>query len=815
MFPDLKGLTQTQAKAKLAEFGPNELPERPLPSDFSIFVSQLKNPLVYILVLASLITFFIGHISDTAIIFLAVLVNTVLGFIQERRAEKSLHELKKLIHPRAKVIRGGQEMEIEVSQVVPEDIVVLNQGDKVPADGELVEANRAFFSEAILTGESLPVAKKEGDEVFMGTALTAGRAFMRVKLTGEETQMGKIALKIQEPQEDTPLKQQVKRLSKQLSFLVLALTLFVFLIGLLRGNDILEMFTTSVALAVSAIPEGLLVGLTVVLAIGMQRILKRKGLVRRLVSAETLGGVTIICADKTGTLTSGKMQVVEAVGEAEKLALQAVVANDLDDPLAIAAYDWGREEIKEPPKTLIAKHARRDSIPFSSKNRFFASLNEWEEEGMLFVNGAPEFLLAWSTLSAKESREIKKKIEQLTQEGKRLVGMARKKMSGSQKSLSESMVRKDLEWVGLLVFTDPTRPGVKNALRSTQKAGVKTLVITGDYANTAMAVMDQLSMPVSPEEVVLGQDLEKMSASDLQEKLPNIKLFARTTPEQKLKIVESLKRNKEVVAMMGDGVNDAPALKKADIGIVVGEATDVARETADLVLLDSRFETIVAAIEEGRGIFENIRKILLYLMSDAFEEIIIVVGTIIFALPLPITAGQILWINLISDGFPDLALTVDPKTKGIMDRPPRSSQEGLVAAWMRNLIFIVSLAGGIMALILFYLVWRSTQDAVLARSVAFATLGVNSLLYVFSIRTLTEPFWQENPLANNWLNLAVVAGFALQVGPFFFSVSRNFLRIVPLPAFYWLGVFTASLIMFIIIEVAKDVFRHRLRSNHS
>lgn len=370
-----KGLTQEEAKARLKKFGLNRLPEKPPPSWFVIFFSQLKNPLVYILVGAGLVTLVLRDYSDSIIIFIAVLVNTVLGFIQEERASKAINALKKLIHPKATVIREGKTIETDAEEIVPGDVVILNTGVKIPADGKLLNANRLFASEAVLTGESVAVPKKTGDEVFLGTIVTAGRGYMQVETTGAKTQMGKIALKVQEKDEDTPLRKQLNDLSGQLTILVFSLVVVVFGVGFLTGRSLLEIFTISVALAVSSIPEGLLVALTVVLAIGMQRMAKRKGLVRHLVSAETLGGVTTICVDKTGTLTKGQMQVVDVIGKTDELSLQTIVANDFDDPLVVAAYEWGKK-YQEISKNQ--KHERLDSIPFSPKTRFFASLNKWE-----------------------------------------------------------------------------------------------------------------------------------------------------------------------------------------------------------------------------------------------------------------------------------------------------------------------------------------------------------------------------------------------------------------------------------------------------
>lgn len=816
---DDKGLTSAEAKKRLEQYGPNALPEKPPPSNLVIFISQLRSPLVYILIVAAVVTFVLKEYSDTAIISFAVFINTILGFLQERKASQALVALKQLVHPKAEVIRDGKRKKLDIENLVPGDLVILNPGDKVPADGKLVKANRFFIAEAILTGESIPVAKKEKTKAYMGTVVTSGQGILEVEVTGAKTEMGKIALSIQEPEEDTPLRRQLKSFSKQLSLLVAGLVLFVFVVGITTGKEVVQIFTTSVALAVSAIPEGLLVGLTVVLAIGMQRILAKKGLVRKLVSAETLGGVTVICVDKTGTLTSGKMQVVGTDGDEMSLRKQAVIANDLDDPIVIAAYNWAKQKIRN-PISEIRKYPRIDSLPFSSKDRFFASLNKNEGgKNIIYVNGAPEFLVEWTDLPESEKKKIKERIEELTKEGKRLMGMAEKVVPSTIKKLTEAEVKSGLSWNGILSFSDPIRKGVKGAFEKTKEAGIATIVITGDYPQTAISVMEQLGFNISGNSVILGKEVKKLNAMELAKKLENkdgVMLFARTTPEQKYNIVEALKRNNEVVAMMGDGVNDAPALNKADIGIVVGDASDVAKETADLVLLDSSFATIVAAIEEGRGMFDNIRKIILYLMSDAFEEIFAVVGTILLSvtlvpgLPLPITAAQILWINIVSDGFPHLALTVDPKRPGLMKLPPRNPREELVAPWMRWLILVISIYGGIVALGLFVYFYITTGNLALARSVAFATLGVNSLVYVFSVRTLRQPFWIENPLDNKWLNIAVFVGLFFQILPFVFPPARVFLGLEVLSIGQWAIVFSAAGVMFILIEISKIITRKRL-----
>lgn len=804
-----EGLSTQEVILKQQKFGLNILPVKPPRSYFYIFLQQLKNPLIYVLLLAGLITVFVGDFADSLIIFFAVFINTILGFIQESKASNALSALKHYVTHHSLVIRNGQRVNIETRHLVPGDIVVLNQGFKVPADGKLIHTNRFLIDESVLTGESVSVKKSQNDFVFMGTTVFSGQAIMLVESIGVNTKMGDIALQVQETEENTPLQKQLNKLSKQLLIVVGILVGIVLIVGLLHQFNFSEIFITSVALAVSSIPEGLAVSLTVVLAIGMQKILKRRGLVRKLSAAETLGGITVICTDKTGTLTEGKMTVVDVIGNKVDIAHQITLANDLDDPLVVAAFQWAQTIIKN----LSADYPRLDSIPFSSKEKYFISLHKLNSSSnRIFVNGAPEFLLKWSNLSKKEKVKNLKIIDDLTKEGKRLIGLARKDVSINKTMLNHSDAKKKLVWVGLLAFSDPVRPSAKEAISQASTAGIRTIVITGDYPKTSQFVLSQLGISLMDREILTGEEIQSLTIKELSQKVKTVKLFARTTPDQKNKIIESLKRNGEVVAMMGDGVNDAPALHKADIGIAIGNATDVAKESADLVLLDSNFSTIIAAIEEGRTMFDNIRKIILYLMSDAFTEIIIVLGGIILGLPLPITAIQILWINLISDGFPSLALTIDPKRDNIMNEIPRATSESLVNGWMAVLIGLISISAGLLALLSFTIVYKTSGDVVLARSVAFATIGLDSLIYVFSIRTLMIPFWKNNLFENKWLIVAVFAGIILQIVPFLNPSLRHFFGLANLSPSYWIAIISISIFMFSIIEIFK--FFYYLISHH-
>lgn len=496
------------------------------------------------------------------------------------------------------------------------------------------------------------------------------------------------------------------------------------------------------------------------------------------------------------------MEVVDFIGNEKELAVQTLLANDLDDPIVISAYEWGKQIMGDPSPGL----PRIDSIPFSSKERFFICLSKWtDDKNMIFVNGAPEILLQGTTLTKDEKSEIHSSIDKLTKQGKRVVGFARKEVNIDKQVLDNDDAKSDLTWVGLLVFSDPVRMGVKDVLEQARIAGIRVVVITGDYANTSEFVLSELEISVSKDEIMTGDQLAVLSAEELTRHVKNIRLFARTTPDQKLLIVEALKNNGEVVAMIGDGVNDAPALHKSDIGVVVGESSDVAKESADLVLLDSNFSTIIGAIEEGRVMFENIRKVTLYLLCDAFGEIIVVLGGIILGLPLPLTAVQILWINLVSDGFPNLALTVDPKRKDIMYEAPRSSKELLVNKKMVFLIAFVSFLVGLIALSSFIYIYNSTGDVILARSVTFITIGLNSLVYVFAVKDPKKPFWKNHLFNNKYLIMAVFAGLALQFLPFSTAASRQFFVLSALTVNYWLVAFGFSISVFFSIELFKKV----------
>lgn len=836
------GLSLKEAVKRLEKYGPNEIERKRELSWPRLLFGQFKSPLIYILFFAGLITLFLKEWTDSIVIFLAVGLNTVLGFIQEFKAEKSLIALKKILVPHARVIRDGKQEKVEASTLVPGDLVVLKTGNKVPADGYLVEDVDLHVNEAILTGESVPVTKRGKDEVYMGTVVVTGRGQMIVTKTGQETKMGKIATKLsQTVEEETPLKKQIGHFSKVLAVIFTVICFIIFIEGLWRGRELLEIFTLSVAVAVAAIPEGLVVSLTVILTLGMQRILKRKGLVRRLLAAETLGSVNVICADKTGTLTEGKMKVVDFTvkdGTKERALMirSAVLCNNMTNPLEIAMMDWALNQggSKVDPKMINKTNPRINEIPFSSERKFIAVLVEDSKEkgGEIILSGAPEMVMAISLNEKKELEKWQQKLDHYTDQGYRVVAFAYKK--GNLKTLREMFSRLKtgakkydgkvdghydslhLKWLGLLLFEDPPRKEVKGALNICRQAGIGLKVITGDYKKTALAILRKLEIvkgELNDSQVVEGWELEKISNEELIKKIDDVVLFARTTPEQKIRIVEALQAKGHTVAMMGDGVNDALALKKSEIGIVVGDASEVAQETADLVLLDSDFKTIVSAVEEGRGIFENIRKVILYLLSDSFTEVILISGSLLLGLPIPLLPAQILWVNLVEDGLPGLALAFEPKDKGLMTEPPRKKGIPILDQEIKVIIFVIGLVTDALLFSTFLIMLRLNLPIEQIRTVIFAGLGIDSLLYVFSCKTLKKNLWEEKIFSNKFLNISVLIGFVLLVGGIYIPFLSTILRTARISINLWLLIFGLGIVNIMGIEFIKWLFLQKRKSD--
>ncbi len=868
------GLSTEEAEKRLKKYGKNKLPKKKKFSQLEIALNQLKSPLVYILLIAALVTFMLEHFVDTGVILAAVILNTVVGFIQETKAEKSLEKLKQMVKHKARILRDGIEKEMSAENIAPGDVIMFRAGDKISADGRIIEAHELEIDEASLTGESVPVSKvaeiskhtsasqSKKNMAYMGTAVVKGRGLMVISSTGTETKFGQIALLLKETKkEKTPLQTKLAKFSQLFSVLTALIVVIIFAIGIYRGHDISEMFTTSVAIAVAAIPEGLLVAVTVILAIGMQRILKKGSLVRKLIAAETLGSTTVICTDKTGTLTMGKMQVdhiitmdttFSLVGkekakiiEEEKRKLDHIVAVKIGMICNNAVIENPNDELEKwkihgdyterallqsgisvgfDSEEIKKNFNRIDEIPFSSERKFMATLNKsTSNQYEVYVKGAPEEIISRSKyvlvngkkkqMTEDDLKFLRKEQSNLSKKGLRVISVAFKSADKSIeddfKEENDDDIVSELIFVGLIAIKDPLRPEAKDTIKLAKDAGIKTIIITGDNRLTAKTIANELGMNVEDDNVLEGARLDQMSTKEFSGIVSKIKVYARVSPSHKSRIVDAWQSKGEVVAMTGDGVNDAPALKSADIGVALGSGTEVAQETADIVLLDNNFKTIITAVEQGRVIFENIRKVILYLVSDSFSEVIVIMGALIFLpkeMALPLVAAQILWINLVTDGLPDVALTLEPKEKNIMKEPPRKKDEPLLNFEIKLLIATISIISGVLTLAAFIYINNITGDFRHASTIAFSILAVDSLVYVFSIRSLRHSLWQKDIFSNKYLVVAVILGFILQLVAIYHPFMQKVLQTTALNLTDWSLIFFVCAIEVIVIEGIKYVF---------
>jgi P-type Ca2+ transporter type 2C len=855
------GFSDKQVKARQKLYGLNSLPaERPL-SWFFILINQIKSPLVYILLIAGVISIFLNHVTDAGVIFFAVLINTVFGFWQENKANRAITHLKKIVKQKAKVLRNSREIEVESSDLVPGDVIFLEAGDKVPADCRIFESKDLQTTEAALTGESTPSSKnmkvlKAGtamadrdNMVFMGTLIVRGKAKALVCNTGIKTEIGEITKLIKEAKEEqTPLQQQLSRFSKWLTVVVVTLSVLIFSLGTFMGKDPAEMFITAVALSVAAIPEGLIVAVTIILTLGMQFILKRKALVRKLVAAETLGSVSIICTDKTGTLTEGNMGVFKVItadkeykadkkadmAKIEKvrdlinkisvLCSSAVVENPeaaleemkiigapTEKALLMATIEMGYDQEK-----LNTQYVKKDEIPFDSERKFMTTLHSHKSEkhDHLFMKGAPEIVFKHCNkvmidgkaekLTIDKLVYLRRKYENLTSKGLRLLAFAYKTGSSFEKCEDEL---EDLIFLGFIALKDPLRPEAKETINLCKKAGIRPIIITGDHRLTAKAIFEELGYKVDGN-MVEGKELDNWTDEELKKKVKSIDVYARVEPKHKLRIVDAWQARGEIVAMTGDGINDAPALKSADIGIALGDGSDVTKETADIILLDNNFSVIVSAIEQGRIIFDNIRKVILYLLSDSFSEIILIAGGLLLGLPLPILATQILWINLVADGLPNIAMTLEPGEPEIMQDKPRKKNESILNKEMKILIFIIGIITDIILLGLFVYLLNTLGENRLdyIRTIIFTALGVDSLLYVFSVRSLRHTIFTKNPFGNLYLIGAVIIAFVTLVLAVYVPWLQKIFHTVSLGTNEWLLILALAVLQIVLIEIVKYYF---------
>lgn len=836
------GLNEKEAKERRGKFGRNLLPEEKPLSKIRIFLQQFKSPLIYILVIAGIVVLFFKEFTDAIVIFGAVFLNTIVGFFQENKAGDALRKLKKIVKISARVLRQGNTKIVDSQELVPGDIFILSPGDKVPADGRIIESNNLKTNEMALTGEWLPAEKKadalpkkrhladRDNMVYMGTVVEDGKAKVMVTATGLETEIGKIAQMVKGAKEEkTPLQKKLARFSKIIGLVVIGICLIIFIEGIITGNTFLEMFTIAVAVAVAAIPEGLPVAMTVILAIGMQRILKKKGLVRKLASAETLGSTSIIATDKTGTLTEGKMKVTEVRAEGRtgrNLALKiATLSNEAfienpeetmekwiiqgrptDKALLLAGVEAGINR-KELEKRMI----KITELPFNPVNKYLAkafTLNK--NEDILYVSGAPEKLLEMSKyfrkgrkeelLSSKKRDELKDTLEEMTGNGLRVVAVAYKKINNLN-DLFDNLV-----FVGMIGLKDPIRKEVKRAIKICRQAGMRPIIVTGDHRLTAKVVALELGFKVKERNIMEGGELDELSDKQFEKRVNDIQIYARVEPKHKMRIIQAWQDKGEVIAMTGDGINDAPALKKADIGVALGSGTEVAKEVSDLVLLTDNFNIIVAAVEEGRAIIDNIRKVITYLLSDSFTEIILI-GVGIFLGHLPITAVQILWVNLIEDGLPNVALAFEPKEKDLMKQKPQGHDVPLLNREMKALIFIIGILTDLFLLALFfYLLKYSNYEISHIRTVIFAALAVDSLLYVFSCKSLRKNLWHINPFSNKFLLYASGFGLTALLAAIYLPPFQTLLKTVPLGLIDWMIILGLGFLELILVEATKWMF---------
>ncbi len=807
------GLSQAEVLERRKQYGENRLPAEKGTTVWTILLNQVKSPLVYIILVAAGVSLVVGEYGDFFIIMAVVVIDVILGFIQEYQAQQTYTALKGLLKPTTTVIRDGERQEVEVWELVPGDIVLLNSGEHVPADGEITESTKLSLDEAILTGESEPVNKNDTDGhnlVYMGTTTITGRGTMIVTKIGSSTELGQIATTLREHvEEDTPLQVRLKSFSKILTYIVIGFTLAILITGLLMGREFLEMLQVSIILAIAAVPEGLLIAVTVILVLGMRKILKRQGLVKQMLAVETLGSVTVICTDKTGTLTEGRMRVARVDLTDQDRALQTMVlCNNLEGPVDIALWEYANSNMSVSPQDLVDSSERLAEELFTSETKYMITAVTgvyFKGEHYNFLKGAPEIVLDMCQSIEEERNKILAQVDDWAGEGLRLLGLAYRPM-GRLEDYS------DYTWVGLLGMQDPIRDGVHEAVDIAQNAGIQIKMITGDYRRTAENIGRTIGLLKPDDRSLEGEELAIMSDQQLQQQVNHMAVFSRIRPQDKLRIVRALQSNGEITAMIGDGVNDAPALQRANIGVVVGTASDVAKETADLILLDNNFRTIVAAVEEGRVIFENIRKVVAYTLSNSFAEVLTIFIAMMLHWPAPLAVAQILWIHLICDGPSDIVLGFEPKEEGIMDEKPKSIKEPVLAPLGLTLIGVISIGSAIAALVLFGHYYLAHHDVAEGQSLVFASFAVNSMVYIFAYRSMRLPLYRAGSLSHNKpLVAAVIAGLFMVVIAFAIPSIRNLLGIVPLSLQQWSWIAGIALGLLVAVEIGKGIRNFLLR----
>ena len=844
------GLSSTEALRRLEKYGKNKLETKKKKTLFKQFLSQLKDVMIYILIIAAIISAFLGEISDALIILLVIIINAVIGVIQESKAEKALDALKELSTPKALVKRDGSLKEILSEDIVPGDIVIIDAGRYIPGDLRLIDTANLKIEESAFTGESVPSEKdasflpdKEipiGDQnnmAFMSTLATYGRGVGVVVGTGMNTEIGKIAKMIeQEENDETPLQKKLSELGKILGFLAVGICILIFIISFFQGRDLLEMFLTSISLAVAAIPEGLPAIVAIVLALGVQRMVKKNAIIRKLPAVETLGSVSIICSDKTGTLTQNKMTVTTVYtndsyikesefnlndNESKLLVDCMVLCNDATyseksqtgDPTEIALLEspFKLNILKE---KLEKEFKRIDEIPFDSDRKLMTTVNLVDDKkARVFTKGALDSILSiCNKISVNGklldfSKEYKAKVLEnsniMSDKALRVLAFAYKDIS--KENIVLDSLEKDLVFIGMVGMIDPPRLEVKDSIKLCKSAGITPVMITGDHKNTAFAIANELGIAEDISQAITGHEIDKFKEEEFNEKIINYRVFARVSPEHKVKIVKAFKSHGNIVSMTGDGVNDAPSLKAADIGVAMGiTGTDVSKGASDMILTDDNFSTIVSAVEEGRKIYLNIKKSIVFLLSCNLGEILTLFTAILLNWNSPLQPIHILWVNLITDSFPALALGVDKAKEDVMNNPPRNPKESIfIKSDKIQLIINGVLIGGI-TLFAFKLGERLYADSLIhAQTMAFVVLSVSQLFLSLSLRSNIKSAFSLGIFSNKYLVYSILLGIFLQVIIISISFIANIFKVTPLLLYDWIVVILVSLIPFAINEILK------------
>lgn len=837
-----EGLSSQEVEKRLQSFGRNELEVKKQESLLKKVLGQLEDPMIIVLLIAAFLSYVSSGFEDwidSVIILLIVVINAIISISQENNASKSLEALQKMSAPLAKVIRNGKLEHVETETLVPGDIIELEAGDLVPADARVLTAANLKADESAMTGESVPVNKKALDSLpedtvlaerknmlISSTVITNGRATCVVTDTGMKTEVGRIAnLLITEDDNTTPLQQKMAEISKILSIICLGICVLMFIVGLLYHRPILEIFMMAVSLGVAAIPEGLAAIVTIVLALGVQRLVKRHAIVKKLPAVETLGAASVICSDKTGTLTQNKMTIVETFvdngqSEADLLTIGALCndskltvtsASDFNvtgDPTETAFVSKAFEE-KLDKNQLEQGMPRVAEIPFDSERKLMSTVHKMEQGYRVMVKGAPDVLLNRCTLPAAQAQVVAEKNAEMASNALRVLGVAYKDIAEVPTELTSEDLENNLTFVGLVGMIDPPRQEVKAAVEQCYEAGIRPVMITGDHKLTAVAIAKELDIFRDGDLALTGAELDLMPQEILEEEVTKYSVYARVSPEHKMRIVKAWQAKGMVVAMTGDGVNDAPALKVADIGCAMGiTGTDVAKGAADMILTDDNFATIVHAVEQGRGIFSNIKKSIQYLLSCNIGEIItIFVATALNFHQMPLVAIQLLWLNLVTDSLPALALGMEPVEPGVMKQKPRDSRKSIFAdGFAASMIFYGVLVGAI-TLAAYWLGEYVLSDPNIAdgtaNTMAFATLVFGELTRAFAVRSETRSIFSIGVFSNSAMNKAFVVSLAMQLAVLFIPFLQEIFKVQSLTGTEWIIVIALSLVPLIVSEITK------------